>query len=132
MLVGCLTEPMVDFPAAEQTFERGYMYWRGDRAVIYMLTADGTWMSFADTWREGEPEPTTAPAPEGKFVPVRGFGKLWRENRTVRDRLGWANAPERPLRGAAQAFERGTMLWPDRGIIYVLPSGARWREYPGS
>lgn len=128
-LLGCPTAPAVDFPAAEQTFDRGYMFWRGDSLVIYVLTAEGVWSSYPDRWVAGDPEPTTEPPPESHYAPVRGFGRLWRENRALRDALGWPNAPERALRGAAQPFERGLMLLPDRQIIYVLPQGRRWREY---
>ncbi len=127
-LAGCPTAPAVDFPAAEQTFDRGYMFWRGDIALIYVLTAEGVWASYPDRWVAGDLEPTSEP-PEGHYAPVRGFGRLWRENRTVRDALGWPNTPERALRGAAQPFERGQMLLPDRQIVYVLPEGRRWREY---
>jgi len=30
----------------------------------------------------------------GLFQPVRGFGKVWREDADLRARLGWATAPE--------------------------------------
>ena len=34
-------------------------------------------------------DPAIVP-PDGRFQPIRGFGKLWRERPDVRDRLGWA------------------------------------------
>ena len=44
---------------------------------------------------------TIAP-PEGRYQPIRGFGKVWRENPQVREQLGWAIAPEQGFEGALQ------------------------------
>ncbi|MDY7041404.1 MAG: NBR1-Ig-like domain-containing protein [Chloroflexota bacterium] len=89
--------------AGEQQFEHGRMIWlqevRSETAVysgvIIVLYADGHCEKYQDTWTEGEPEsdPTIVP-PAGLYQPVRGFGKIWRTNTAVRDRLGWATAPE--------------------------------------
>jgi hypothetical protein len=40
--------------------------------------------------------------PEGLFVPESGFGLLWRENSWIRQRLGWALAPEAGFSTTAQ------------------------------
>jgi hypothetical protein len=60
---------------------------------------------------------------------VRGFGKVWRSEAAVRERLGWATAREQGITAQVQRFERGTMLWVN-GLIYVLieePDGTqRW------
>jgi hypothetical protein len=55
----------------------------------------GDWFCFNDTFVEGEAEidPSLIP-PEGMYQPRRGFGKLWRNNPEVKDRLGWALTPE--------------------------------------
>jgi len=89
--------------AAEQPFEHGRMIWleKADadnpvlEGVIFVFYADGRCERYDDTWTEGMPEsdPAFAP-PAGLLQPIRGFGKLWRENTNVRDRLGWATAPE--------------------------------------
>lgn len=90
--------------AAAQPFEHGRMIWLdggvdGDgvtRAdMIFVLYADGTLTAFLDTWREGDPlsDPTIVP-PAGFYQPVRGFGRVWREEATVRGKLGWATAEE--------------------------------------
>ncbi|MBE9507754.1 MAG: hypothetical protein IMY86_06855, partial [Chloroflexi bacterium] len=62
---------------------------------ILVLYADGKYEQYEDTWTEGMPEsdPAFVP-PAGLLQPIRGFGKLWRENTNVRDGLGWATAPE--------------------------------------
>jgi hypothetical protein len=89
--------------AAEQAFENGRMIWleeiHGETFVtqrqILVLYNDGKYEQYQDTWMEGQPESDLAIVPpEGLLQPVRGFGKLWRETPEVRDKLGWATAPE--------------------------------------
>lgn len=91
-------------PAAEQQFEHGRMIWLdgswlGDSeyptGVIFILYNDGTLKFFEDLWQEGEliSDPTLVP-PAGFYQPVRGFGRVWREEAAVRDKLGWATAEE--------------------------------------
>jgi hypothetical protein len=98
----------------------------------------GVWAEYDDTWVDGTPEaagsatvtpsgtPTGAESPfggtppAGKYVPVRGFGKLWSENTLVRTRLGWAIEPEQGVTGAFQAFEHGSALWTDNKVIRFM------------
>jgi hypothetical protein len=63
-------------------------------------------LCFDDTYLEGEPEslpeldPPADATTESRFPnaqiqqPIRGFGKVWRETEGLRERLGWALAPE--------------------------------------
>ena len=59
-----------------------------------MSVSDGSeyiWTTYNDTFVEGEAESDAEIVPpEGLFQPVRGFGKLWRENPEVKAALGWA------------------------------------------
>jgi len=128
--LGCPTEPERGVPSAEEPFERGYMFWRSDLRHIYVLYDGGTWQGFVDTWEPGQPEydPGIVP-PAGYYQPVRGFGKVWREQPGVRERLGWATAPERSFTASVQPFERGWMLWSDLRGIYVLYSDGAWEHY---
>lgn len=97
--------------AAEQLFEGGRMLWLEEvhagetvfEKVIFALYDDGRGEHFADTWTPDQPDsdPTLEP-PEERFQPMRGFGKLWRENADVRARLGWALALEEGFEGAWQ------------------------------
>jgi hypothetical protein len=63
--------------------------------TILVFYNDGRFEKYPDTWTESEPDrdPSIVP-PAGLYQPIRGFGKLWRTNAAVRDRLGWATAPE--------------------------------------
>lgn len=88
---------VLDVEAAIQPFERGWLFWRGDRREILALyrTEPPTWAIYVDTWTRAQPAAGPEEPPPGLHAPRRGFGKLWRENPLVRERLGWALAPER-------------------------------------
>jgi len=97
--------------AAEQAFQNGRAIWleeiRGidvvTEGVILILYNDNQWQSFEDTWTSDEPESDAgAVPPEGLLQPVRGFGKIWRGNESVREKLGWALSPERAFESAWQ------------------------------
>lgn len=98
----CPRDAATSPPAAQQEFEGGRMIWLQLQSNIIVLFdqaaagGDGLQMRvYDDTWTVGEPEsdPEIEP-PADRLQPVRGFGKVWRENPEVRDGLGWALAPE--------------------------------------
>lgn len=84
---------------AEQVFEGGRMFWLQPTRQLWIMVESGTlagrWFVFDDNFQEGEAEtdPSISP-PDGFMQPIRGFGKLWRENPQVREALGWAIASE--------------------------------------
>jgi hypothetical protein len=104
-------------PAAEQPFENGVMIWLAANDSILVFYADGRWQRFEDTWSEGQPEsdPTILP-PEGRFQPIRGFGKVWRERPAVGEALGWAVGVEL---GFESTFQEQTAL-PERSPLTYL------------
>lgn len=112
---------------AIQHFERGHMIYRGplplDRAYntgsVYALFEDGTAQAFCDCITQQTPEPAPTPPP-GLYAPQMGFGKIWSMNSAVRERLGWATAPEKAIqRTDYQFFFRGLMV-KEGPQIYVL------------
>lgn len=134
--------------AAEQPFENGRMIWLQE--ILGESTASGTpegpyvyvlyeddqlpqWQRFNDTWTSEQPEtdPAIVP-PEGLRQPIRGFGKLWRTNAAVRERLGWALEPERGFDGAYQidwepAYEaEGAYLRTADGRVLALSVLGLW------
>jgi hypothetical protein len=80
---------------AEQVFERGRMFWLAPVQEIWVVVEGGDWARYEDTFEEGEAEydPALTP-PAGLQQPIRGFGKVWRENESVRAALGWARDVE--------------------------------------
>jgi hypothetical protein len=134
--VGCPTAPEYGLlVAAHQRFQGGYMFWRGDSRTIYVFMGGpndtvGVWKEFPDTWQEGEPLPTpTVKPPPGLHAPVRGFGKLWQTNDSIRLALGWALEPEEAVTGAWQPYERGNGLWTQDRVIRFMYSDGIWVRF---
>ncbi len=104
----CPAGPATFSWAAEQVFEGGRMIWFQADNVIYVFDDDrgrdgAPSLQFVDTWTPDEPEsdPSIIP-PQGLYQPIRGFGKVWRNEPRVREQLGWALAPEHGFDGAYQ------------------------------
>ena len=85
---------------AEQEFERARFFWlepaeRSQSIWVLFYEKDspvkGKWGIFEDTFEEGEVslDPNIVP-PEGFLQPIRGFGKLWRNNLELKEDVGWA------------------------------------------
>jgi hypothetical protein len=130
--LGCPTAPEATLvQAAEQSFERGYMFWDGDTRRIYVFFgANNTWRYYPDTWAEGVPPAAVLTPPAGLYQPVRGFGKVWLEQTGVREALGWATNQERLITSAVQQpYEGGAMLWTEARIIRVLYNSGAWELY---
>jgi hypothetical protein len=106
-----------DISTAYEPFEHGMMLWLNvpdeysPVQSVLVLFDDGTYAAYQDTWVDGDPidDPSLTP-PTGLYQPGRGFGKIWREAPSVRDRLGWATAPESGADGDLQGFDAGYMV----------------------
>jgi hypothetical protein len=85
---------------AQQTFQRGEMFWLQPIDQIWVLTTDGngvqTWIVQDDIFEDGMPESDESlVAPEeGLIQPIRGFGMLWRNDLNIQNMLGWATGAE--------------------------------------
>lgn len=132
----CPQEWALASPAAEQQFEHGVLLWVWAEDRIYVLYHDSSprWQVYTDEFDDGETEsdPTLTPPP-GLWQPVRGFGRVWREEANVRDRLGWAAAPESGFTTFVQrtSYSRynATYLQALDGAIYHLgPEGSSWEK----
>lgn len=133
----CPAGSAIGTDAAQQQFERGIMLWNGTDGLIYVLFDDeqhSKWHVTADQWEEGDApsDPEIVP-PSGFYQPVRGFGLVWREHASVRERLGWAVAPEEGYRGAVQRtshvrYSDTYIRAFDGGVWRLRPNGSAW-EY---
>jgi hypothetical protein len=106
------------------------MIWLGDVRTISVLEARGAWMRYPDTWDDSQPASDPALAPPSQLQqPVRGFGKVWREQLGgPRSALGWAVGPEAGLDITRQEFERGSILFGPQGAVYVLYADGGWER----
>lgn len=124
--------PQVGARMAVQPFERGAMVWvesvtpnvDGAIFVVYFDNRRGSlvWELYSDTWREGQPVSGGETPPPGLYEPIRGFGKLWRNNPQVRSTLGWAAGPEQAETGTLQYFRGGAWMLHRAGSdrIYIF------------
>jgi hypothetical protein len=120
---------------AEQSFERGFMFWRQDTRQIYVLVNGGPWQVFPDTWTSDQPQyscPDVAPS-KSPPTPLHGFGKVWCERLGGPSAaIGWATRQELGFPDDRWVdYEHGTMLWSaqwsnQRGI-FVLYADGTWQ-----
>jgi hypothetical protein len=131
--LGWAKEEECETDGAEQFFERGVMLWRKDNGRIYVITSDGNWQEYTDTWEEGMDEsscPDVTP-PERLYIPIRGFGKVWCAQLGASNaEIGWATTPEQAYTAHWQAFEHGFMCQGINGTVYVLYNDKTWQSYP--
>ncbi len=113
--MGCPQEIHHDLPASIQNMENGAMLWvdyGGDEQKIYALWTWGRYEDFNDSWDESMPERPNVNPPDGKYAPIRGFGKVWQDNPNIRNGLGWAiEERERPEVATVQVFDDGRLVW---------------------
>ncbi len=119
----------------EQRFEHGIMFWNQQEQKIYVLYITRfpppLWEVYPDAWTVDQPEfdPTLVP-PDGLYQPVRGFGLLWRTHSEIREKLGWAIAPEASYQTAIQ-----TSIPEKYGMNYIFTyikalNGGTWKLSP--
>jgi hypothetical protein len=126
--LGCPAGPGQEVQVAFQPFERGAMFWRGDVRQVIVLQEDNTWSAYEDTWQEGQPErdPDLVP-PAGLYQPIRGFGKVWREELGGKAaQIGWATAQERGFSSVIQPFAQGFVLRGRDGLLYLFFTAGTW------
>jgi LysM repeat protein len=82
-------------PATFQSYEGGFMIWRGDTGAILAAANTGKYFSFGSTTYGYLPDnPIATPTPKDRIRPVMGFGKVWAFFPDVSKALGWALLPE--------------------------------------
>jgi len=128
--LGCPVGNPLAVSNAYQSYERGIMVWvssvgESGQQGIYAIYNDGAYQRFNDTWQEGaDPVSVGLEPPPGLVEPIRGFGKVWRENAGVSDALGWGTSAESGGSATIQAFERGEiLLLPQTRQAYLLIAG---------
>lgn len=127
--MGCPGAVMAERLASVQNFENGLMVWvqlsDEDRRIYAIVTyggSSGSYYQYQDTWEEGDPERPAGDAPDGLYMPIRGFGRVWESDPGLRQSIGYATEPsERGGTAALQLLENGIIIIPEfSGTAYVL------------
>jgi hypothetical protein len=127
---GCPVGSVERVYMARQTFQQGHMIWSDDTETIYVLSNDGSWRGYDDTFEEGEPEddPGLTPPPN-LLQPIRGFGLIWREELGGADaEIGWATSPEAGVNGSVQQWDNGLLITFDLQNRFLLLDNGRWER----
>ncbi len=133
----CAMNPPLISPGSLLQFQNGIMLWVEKQDAIYVLydsTNPPRWQVFNDTFVDGmnDTDPAFDNAPPSTWQPRRGFGLLWRNQPSLRDRLGWAVAEaEIPFTPQVQLGSDGMIFIGDmRGGVYSLsPDSTDWKRY---
>lgn len=126
--LGCPTAPEVETDLAEQSFERGRMFWIGSQGRIHLLLSDGRYFWRGDAWVGPAEYACSAAPPAGLVQPKRGFGLIWCSESGLRDLIGWGLEDEWGYQTLYQPFEHGLMLLAEGGIAYALSDAGAWRS----
>ena len=116
---------------AGQRFQHGYMLWRENHDLVYVMYSNGEAVIEYDQFREGvDPEEIGHQAPPGLQEPIRGFGKIWREHLGGPSaRIGWAIEHEYVAPNlAVQEFENGIIFCEDTIGCRVIFHSGRWEQ----
>ena len=120
--------------AAVQRMERGWIIWHGDTRQLYVLTMsatsklEGRVSIYPENWEASIPETSSAiVAPAGLRQPIRGIGKMWRENPEVRSSVGWALKDAEGL--MMVVTQQGDGLWFNGDHDAFKITGSHWQEF---
>ncbi len=121
--LGCPIGSSISLGGASQVMERGTMiYTAGAPGDIYAVTSDMRFRRFADLWVSGvDPDSTGLTPPPGLLEPIRGFGKVWRENLDIQGLIGWGVSGEAGTTATLLLFERGRAIYlPSVNQTFIL------------
>lgn len=120
--LGCASGSAQTVQGAAQVFERGRMYWRGDNLMIYAVITGGRWEVYGDRWVEGHPDYSCQADTPG--VPVRGFGRVWCDQSSVRSGVGNSTVAEYAMEITVQQFAGGLIMQTDDRILVLYNDGS--------
>ncbi len=138
--LGCPIGSSISLSGATQGMERGTMvYTAGSPGDIYAITSDMRFRRFADMWLSGvDPDSMGLTPPPGLLEPIRGFGKVWRENLDVQGSIGWGVSGEAGTTATLLLFERGRAIYlptVNQTFILINDTGmsdrGQWRSVIG-
>jgi serine/threonine-protein kinase len=132
--LGCpATESPRFIQDAEQLFQNGHMFWRGDTDVYYVVyesgPSAGLWEQYPSKYNVDGLAKCAETAPSGLVKPIRGFGNVWCGLGGASANIGWARDREVGFSAAqgivqVQDFQQGIIFQDSdgstRNLTYVL------------
>jgi hypothetical protein len=118
--------------AAYEIFENGFMIWRADTGEIRVFSKNDVVSFYSQGDYQNLPDnPVTDTPPTARISPINGFGRIWGNNQSIRDALGWAMDTEKSYQATFHAIYVAS---PDgvqstSGECFNLPDG-RGAQYP--
>lgn len=119
--------------ATFQQFENGFMVWRSDNAEIRVYVgalagdADSIGeLSIFPAYLYGWLPSQSFTAPSDRVAPILGFGKVWSNFPSVRQRLGWAITPEQSHTMTIQVNGGSVVGFTIPGRWVNYHQGSRW------
>ena len=121
--------------SAYQNFEFGFMFWishASKSGTIFAATNDGFYTSYEDTWNaSNDLDNTGVSPPPNRIEPRRGFGKVWHQQPSVHDTLGWAIDEESGAQSSIMTYQHGQLIVvPQRQTVIAFGNNSRWWSYP--
>lgn len=111
-----------------QRFEHGLMIWRSDNSTIYALGDNGQALTFPVNRYAALPD---NPIPGGALRPILGMGRVWGNNRNVRDMLGDAVLPEIGFNTSINVQNATIFITElDQTVLQLNPNGTWVRNIP--
>jgi hypothetical protein len=137
--MGCPSAGASGQSAAFQPFQHGRMIWVGAAIrgwQIWVIRDAGhpapypSYGVFADTWDASQPVNGGEQAPDGLYVPYRGFYKVWTGSRGQGQWVGYATTPQEIAANATiQYFDSGVAIRLSSGLFFAFgPQSGDIRE----
>jgi hypothetical protein len=124
----CPDTPPKTAQATYQAFERGYMVWHVDSMsnttkIVWIYFNELESFTTAPDFYAGETLLFDETPPEGLYQPINGFGSIWITYDNIRERLGWAIAPEQTYTMTYQYAGVGGGTKISLFRVFTLPDG---------
>ena len=120
------------FLASEQEFQRGFMFrqFYQDRNAIFIFVNGGIVSTRNNNYDPGVHNYPVEEKGDGLYQPGGYFGKVWAEEGSLADQIGYAvrREPVENVDAEIQQFDRGMLLY-SRGSVYVIHSDGSWEVH---
>ena len=121
------------FTGSEQDFQRGLMFrqhGQSRNAIFVFVNGEAVRTRNHDYDPNHHDFPVEEQDEDGLYRPGGSFGKVWSEDSSLAQQIGYAvsREPEEGFEAAMQQFRNGMLLY-SRGSVYVIYGDSSWEVY---